>query len=182
MKAYEFIPKYTYNDYAQWQGDWELISGYPHAMSPSPKKNHQRAGKKLIGKLDELLEENSHCKQCEVFYDLDWIISDDTIVRPDVMLVCGKMQGDFLNFAPTIAIEILSPSSTLRDKNIKHQLYQEQGVKYYIIVNPENKSCSIFELVDSAYIEKPTLQNFQLHDNCNLVFDITAFVQQLNLD
>jgi len=31
---------YTYDDYKQWQGDWELIAGIPLAMSPAPTRKH----------------------------------------------------------------------------------------------------------------------------------------------
>jgi hypothetical protein len=31
--------KYTYAQYKLWEGDWELIKGFPHAMSLSAKKS-----------------------------------------------------------------------------------------------------------------------------------------------
>ena len=31
------IEYYTYDDYLLWEGDWELICGYPLMMSPSVK-------------------------------------------------------------------------------------------------------------------------------------------------
>ncbi len=37
----EHLPHYTYEDYAKWQGDWELIEGIPYAMA-SPTRLHQR--------------------------------------------------------------------------------------------------------------------------------------------
>lgn len=79
--TYDFVPLYTYADYKQWEGNWELINGHPHALSPSPLKQHQRVGKKLLVEMDELLETGTGCKDCEVFYELDWIVSNDTIVR-----------------------------------------------------------------------------------------------------
>jgi hypothetical protein len=33
----EWLPNYNYSDYSKWPGDWELIYGFPYAMSPSPK-------------------------------------------------------------------------------------------------------------------------------------------------
>ncbi len=40
----DWLPQYTYTDYEQWEGDWELIYGFPYAMSPSPKRTHQETG------------------------------------------------------------------------------------------------------------------------------------------
>ena len=35
------IEYYTYEDYKLWEGDWELIRGFPVAMAPSPVILHQ---------------------------------------------------------------------------------------------------------------------------------------------
>ncbi|HZH65515.1 MAG TPA: hypothetical protein VEY10_11550 [Flavisolibacter sp.] len=39
--AVKILPYYTYEDYVQWEGKWELIDGIPHAMSPAPTPKHQ---------------------------------------------------------------------------------------------------------------------------------------------
>jgi hypothetical protein len=33
--AVKILPYYTYEDYVQWEGKWELIDGIPYAMSPA---------------------------------------------------------------------------------------------------------------------------------------------------
>jgi hypothetical protein len=38
----EDLPHYTYDDYVQWEGNWEIINGIPYAMSPAPSKKHQQ--------------------------------------------------------------------------------------------------------------------------------------------
>ncbi|MEJ7685326.1 MAG: hypothetical protein WKG06_47285 [Segetibacter sp.] len=38
------LPHYTYNDWVNWKGQWELIEGIPYAMSPTPVPEHQRIG------------------------------------------------------------------------------------------------------------------------------------------
>lgn len=183
MKVYEYIPRYTYSDYAKWEGHWELIYGYPHAMSPSPNRKHQFVSLELAAEIRSSLKGNTkECGHCKVYQDLDWIITEDTVVRPDIMVVCGKMEGDFLTFAPVLVIEIISPSSLLRDKNVKHQVYGNSGVKYYAIVNPKNKTTEIFELVNGEYIPQNTLGQFALHNDCVLNFNISSFVQELKLD
>jgi len=32
----QLLPRYTYEDYKLWEGDWELLEGVPSAMAPSP--------------------------------------------------------------------------------------------------------------------------------------------------
>ncbi len=41
MAAVDYLPHYTYDDYVQWDGDWELYEGFPVSMSPAPMINHQ---------------------------------------------------------------------------------------------------------------------------------------------
>jgi hypothetical protein len=52
------IPRYTYEDYKLWEGDWELIKGYPYAMSPSPKRKHQETGSNFLFMVRKELEKN----------------------------------------------------------------------------------------------------------------------------
>ncbi len=37
------VPRYTYDDYARWKEDWELIDGYPYQLFPSAKWQHNNA-------------------------------------------------------------------------------------------------------------------------------------------
>ncbi len=102
----EWLPHYTYQDYAQWEGDWELIFGFPYAMSPSPKRNHQAIERKFIVLVNDALKQAQKGCACEIYHGLDWIINDSTVVRPDAMIVCGNFDEDFLNFPPVLIIEI----------------------------------------------------------------------------
>ncbi|HRG89494.1 MAG TPA: Uma2 family endonuclease [Chitinophagales bacterium] len=182
MKAYDYIPRYTYDDYAQWQGDWELINGYPHAMSPSPVRKHQIVYTELAVEVYNALKNERTCDDCKVFQDLDWVIDEQTVVRPDLMIVCGKFTDDFLKRPPVLAVEILSKSTSLKDRHIKYQLYETQGVRYYILVNPDTKTTEVFELVNGQYVPNNSLTEYSFNSTCKLAFNIPAYVQQLNLD
>jgi hypothetical protein len=37
----KILPHYTYSDYVQWEGKWEVIDGVPYAMSHSPAPRYQ---------------------------------------------------------------------------------------------------------------------------------------------
>lgn len=49
--AKKYPPRYTYEGYKRWEGDWELIEGVPYAMAPSPSGKHQRVVAELLGSL-----------------------------------------------------------------------------------------------------------------------------------
>ncbi|MFZ1784287.1 MAG: Uma2 family endonuclease [Ferruginibacter sp.] len=163
--------RYTYQDYLLWKGDWELVNGYPYAMSPSPTRNHQLFSSKLIQKAGNEIDKIDADCQCQVYSELDWVIDKDSVVRPDCMIVCGNFTDDFLTFPPTLIVEISSPSTKLRDRNTKYNLYELKAVKYYIISNTETKTIEAFELVLGKYRPKYD-SDFQLTEKCLIHFDV----------
>jgi len=141
--AEKYRPYYTYEDYEQWEGRWEIIGGMPYAMSPLPVPDHQRVSLNLCILLKESLKK---CKQCQVYPPLDWKVTEDTIVQPDVLIVCKKIEKKYLDFPPALVAEVLSPSTAVKDRNLKKELYQMQGVKYYCILDVQFKKIEIKKL------------------------------------
>lgn len=146
MAAVTFIPEYTIADYLTWQGDWELWSGIPVAMSPSPNFRHQRICRKVVTSIQLQLEAEPCDGGCEVIYEMDWHVDDSTVVRPDVMVVCEEPQGDFVDAAPVLVVEVLSDSTRKKDLVSKRKLYANRGVKFYLIVDPSNDSVEFLQL------------------------------------
>lgn len=170
--------RYTYQDYLLWKGDWELVNGYPYAMAPSPNRNHQWFSTKFIQlSANELDKTNPSC-HCQVYSELDWIIDEDSVVRPDCMIVCGVFTEDFLTFPPTLIVEISSPSTRLRDRNTKYNLYEMKGVKFYIISNTETKTVEVFELISGKYCQKSD-KGFNLTENCQIDLDVYSIWQSM---
>lgn len=143
------IEYYTVDDYRRWPGDWELIWGVPLAMTPSPGIQHQRIGARLLRQLSEALDE---CPQCEVLYEIDIEFGRDTVVRPDVIVICFEAGGDRLDRAPDLIFEILSPARARRDEETKFRLYQEEGVAWYVLVDPATERVRVYRLSDGRYL------------------------------
>ncbi|RWX51195.1 Endonuclease, Uma2 family (restriction endonuclease fold) [Candidatus Electrothrix marina] len=142
-----YFEHYTTDDYARWEGDWELIYGAPYAMSPSPSISHQRVAKRLLVLLDAQLQD---CSLCEVLSEVDWHCADDIIVRPDIVAVCD-VEGEKLVRTPELIIEVVSPSTVKRDERIKLELYQAKGVETYILVYPQERKIVIYQLAGGRY-------------------------------
>lgn len=166
--------RYTYQDYLLWKGDWELVNGYPYAMAPSPNRSHQWFSSKFIQKASNELDKMD-CK-CQAYSELDWVIDEDSVVRPDCMIVCGNFIDDFLTFPPSMIVEIFSKSTKLRDRNTKYNLYEMKGVKYYVISNTETKTIEAFEIKDGRYTSKTDTQ-FKFTDGCGINFDVYSIWQ-----
>ncbi|NEV61094.1 Uma2 family endonuclease [Thiorhodococcus minor] len=138
----EDLPHYSVEDYVQWSGDWELIHGIPYAMSPAPTKLHQKLTL-AIG--NQLLSESAECPDCEVLLETDWVIRADTLLRPDVAVVCGDDNPRHIAKTPDIVCEVLSPSTARRDEGLKLREYEEAGVRYYVLIDPEQLMARVFQ-------------------------------------
>lgn len=161
-------PYYTYEDYKTWSDEWELIEGFPYSLMPSAKFKHQIFNNRFSRMAGNLLSGKS-CN-CEPVSEIDWIVNDDTVVRPDTMIVCGKVATDFITATPVLVLEIGSPSTFLRDKNIKYKLYETNGVKFYIMADTEKQKVTVYELVNNNYQIKSD-RKFQLFENCEIIID-----------
>ena len=148
----EDLPHYTYDDYKDWEGnDWEIIYGQAYCMSPTPMIAHQHVSSKIAWQLQTLFE---NCEKCEVLLPIDWKISDDTVVQPDNSVICHEPQHEaYITKAPKIIFEILSKSTAKKDKGLKFNLYEAEGVSYYIIVDTKEKIAKVYELKDGKYIK-----------------------------
>ncbi len=144
------LPHYTYEDYLQWEGRWELIHGIPHAMTPAPGITHQQISQSIAVVLDNALSE---CIECLALLPVDWKIDEDTVVQPDNLVICDKAEGAYLSKAPMLIFEVLSRSTASKDKNTKFKLYEREGVRHYVIVNPDEQLAKVYSLHEGKYIK-----------------------------
>lgn len=135
MSKLAYTEKYTIEDYNLWEGYWELVAGDSYAMTPSRLYGHQFVNLKIARQLDEKLD---NCTQCHAILEMDLHISDDTVVRPDSMVICYE-PDETLTKIPEIIFEVISKSTARREEILKFDLYQTERVKFYILVYPETK-------------------------------------------
>ena len=147
--ALEDLPYYTYEDYLQWDGEWELIRGIPYAMSPAPVNKHQIINGKIFRELDEALDE---CPACSVIPEADWKLSNETVFRPDMSVICYQ-PSDYLHKAPEIIFEVISPSTAKRDETLKFSIYAAEGVLYYCLVYPDTLIAKLYKLHNGNYLK-----------------------------
>ncbi len=139
---------YTYDDYKSWEGDWELYDGIAVAMSPAPMRKHQSLASVIIRELGNQID---NCPECEVLGEIDYKVSDDTVLRPDVVVTCGETHEAYLTKAPEIIVEIISKSTAKKDEVYKYGIYEREKVKYYIIIYPDDLIAKVYKLDGKAY-------------------------------
>jgi Uma2 family endonuclease len=131
-------------------------------MMATPLRLHQR----ISGALFNVLYNYLKGKTCEV-YPAPFAVrlfpqkdmSDDTVVEPDITVICdpAKLDDRGCNGAPDLIIEILSPIDFLPDLLTKYRKYQKAGVREYWIVdpgidNPEEQTIRICLLQNGNYV------------------------------
>lgn len=145
----------TYKDYEVLPADgrrYEIHEG-ELSVTPAPSPQHQR----ILGNLNEILRQHVKARGLgEVFFaPIDCILGETTIVQPDLIYLdaarLSLVSGRGIEGAPTLVVEILSPSTTLIDRNAKRQLYRRYGVPYYWIVDPEARTIEAYSLSEGEY-------------------------------
>jgi len=172
MSNLAYVEYYTKDDFYSWDGDWELIYGHPYAMSPSPMVNHQFINGKIFRQLDEKLD---NCKKCHALFETDVEFSEDTVLRPDSMVICYEPK-DRVTKAPEIVFEVISKSTAKRDEQLKFEVYQNEGVKYYILVYPKSKKAKVYKLHNGRYIKVGDFseENYKFElGKCDIKFDFS---------
>jgi Uma2 family endonuclease len=160
---------YTYADYLTWRFNErvELIKGWIHKMSPAPRPLHQEVETALSSELYTFFKKNKACKVYNSPFDVRLLINKGqkdkeitTVFQPDICVVCdpSKIDNRGCVGAPDLIVEVLSISTMKKDYNEKFNLYEENGVKEYWLVNPEMKAIQIFSLENGVYQEFDTLE------------------------
>jgi Uma2 family endonuclease len=164
---------YTVADWRQWEGDWELIQGAPYAMAPSPGFLHQAVAAAIHGELYRALEP---CPHCLTLFETDVEFAEDTVVRPDVLVICYAPEGERLTRVPELVFEVVSRQTARRDEHTKFELYASEGVRYYVLVYPEARKAKVYQWLKGKYLKLGDFhserQCFEL-SKCSFEFDFS---------
>jgi Uma2 family endonuclease len=128
----------------------ELIDG-EHYVTPAPRPQHQRVSFRISLQVGMYLEEHPLGRM--YYAPLDVFLTDFDCVEPDLLYVSREreqrqMTEDYLEGAPDLVVEILSPSTKRFDHGVKHRLYERFGVSEYWIVDPEKESVRVYRQED----------------------------------
>ncbi len=142
---------FSYGDYMQWpDGErWEIIAGQAYSMSPSPSVKHQR----IVSNFDFQFHCGSKDKCSHFIAPMDVVLDEFNVVQPDIFVVCDsdKITPENIQGTPDLIVEVVSPSTEIKDRREKKNLYEKFGVREYIIVFPEREYLERYELVNQAY-------------------------------
>jgi Uma2 family endonuclease len=145
----------TYEDYAALPDDgrrYELHEG-ELSVTPAPGTSHQD----ILGNLFVILRGHVNTNRLgKVFVaPVDCIFENITIVQPDIVFVETARRSVIsergIEGAPTLVVEVISPSTSAIDRRRKLQLYARYAVPYYWIVDPPARTIEAYELAPGVY-------------------------------
>jgi Uma2 family endonuclease len=149
--------EWTYEDWLALPDDgfrYEVLDGELY-MSPAPSVPHQSAATRLAARMLVYVEDR----------DLGFVFTapvgmrlpgQEVPVQPDVVFVSKErahiIEHDYIEGAPDLVVEILSPSYWMYDRGKKQEAYRLAGVKEYWIGDYRAKSIDVLELDKEAYV------------------------------
>jgi Uma2 family endonuclease len=122
-------------------------------VTPSPSTNHQRVVGELLFRLIGFVKEHD---LGEVFpAPLDVLFAEGDYMEPDVLFV-AKDRSSYITDRgvegpPDLVVEVVSPSTAVRDRRIKRDRYEHFGVGEYWVVDPDERTVEVWKLADGTY-------------------------------
>ncbi len=148
------VRRLTYTDLESLPEDgkkYELHDGEVF-VSAAPRIDHQRVVRNIETLLVQHLGESD---LGEVLPGVDVYFAEDTVYNPDICFVsspnAARVEDKFVRGAPDIAIEVLSPTTAVRDIGIKLQGYARYGVREYWLIDAEQRTAEVFTLQGAAF-------------------------------
>jgi len=146
----------TYEDYVTLPNNgrrYEIHDG-ELSVTPTPTFRHQWIVTRLLVALDAHVM--AHDLGAVVPSPITVVLANDSIVEPDLVYIEKSRMSlvgprGTIDGAPTLAIEILSPSTARIDRQTKKQLFERYGVPFYWIVDPDAQTIDVYRATDGAY-------------------------------
>ncbi len=147
--------EWTYEMYSALPEDgrrYEVIQGVL-MISPAPEIAHQAVIARISRYLDEQIFSTG--RGWVFFAPTDVVLAPQKVVQPDVLVLLhehrNRLKKRSIEGAPDLIVEVISPSSAVYDRLVKHKLYAESGVPEYWLVNLQDQSIEVFVLEAERY-------------------------------
>ncbi len=129
----------------------ELLYGRLYRV-PSPTLAHQVVVGEIFARLRETMAPSG---ALVVVAPIDVALADHSVVQPDLVLVTAARAGVLgtrIEGAPDLLVEVLSPSTVLRDRGEKLRLCADSGVREYWLVDPETHATEFLVLREGRWL------------------------------
>ena len=131
---------------------YELLDGeIVKKSAPSPQ--HQFLSRNLFRQLDKIIVANN---LGEILYaPIDVFLDEYCVPQPDLVFVSKEnahiITKHGIEGVPDLVVEVISPSSVIRDRIEKKNIYERFGVKEFWLIDAQNEEIEIYVLENSKY-------------------------------
>lgn len=145
------LPPMTYEQFLKWTDEdarAEWVRG--HVLHyPSASATHQRIKGFLLSLLMTHVEDHDAGEILMAPFQM-FLPQVPSGREPDILYIAkanlSRLTNFYLDGPATLAVEIVSPESRLRDRSTKYAEYEQEGVREYWLLDPELKTADFFVL------------------------------------
>jgi Uma2 family endonuclease len=154
MSTQPAVRRWTYDEFARLPNDgnrYEIIGGELF-VTPAPNPIHARVAARITRVLDTFAEDNG---LGAVFTgQIDVLFGEGDYLEPDILFVrqdrIDVVTSRGVEAAPDLVVEVLSPTTAMRDRRAKRERYAHFGVPEYWIVDPVARRIEIYRVADGS--------------------------------
>jgi len=132
---------------------FQFIDGEVVEM-PSPALLHQKVIRRLINKMSVIIDSQ---RLGELYpAPVDVYFSDVDYFQPDIVFVSNErshiLAEKNIQGAPDLVVEVLSPSTGYYDLSHKKAIYEQEGVREYWLVYPDEFRVEVLQNSDNGFV------------------------------
>ena len=169
-------PRLTPEQFLAWEATQvdrhEFVRGEVFAMVGA-----RRAHGRIVMNLGRLLGNALIGSPCEVYAETMKVQVDDSFLYPDLFVTCDArdLRTDQIFVAPTLVVEVLSPTTQAYDRSLKFALYRRlPSLREYLLVDPDSRRVEAFRAAPAGWL---------LHDMSDgTVLELESLGLELPLD
>lgn len=140
-------PRWTLEEFLAWEETQperhEFIRGEVFAMVGA-----RRVHGTVSGNVFAMLRSQLRGAPCRAFVEgMKLQVADDTVFYPDVFVTCdpADLRTEHVFRAPTVIVEVLSPSTESTDRGLKFAHYRRlPSVQEYLLVDPDRRTVELY--------------------------------------
>jgi Uma2 family endonuclease len=132
---------------------YELLKG-DLLVTPAPTEPHQYFITQFGAEITVHVREHGLGRTYDAPFDV--VLSDDTVLQPDLTFVAADRVDEALDHqgaiaAPDLVVEVMSPSTESRDRVLKRRIYADHGVTWLVFADPDSRVVELFRLDDTGH-------------------------------
>jgi len=131
---------------------YEVIDGELY-VGPAPAPRHQFVISRLTGRIEPFVA----ARRLGVVFTapIGVVLDEENGIEPDLIFIAEHRRHIITDQSvagpPDLVVEVLSPRSGQRDRNLKFRRYARSGVPHYWIVDPAARTLEAYQLENGNY-------------------------------